>query len=154
AAVLSFVAAGRTAEGTQADRATVLNNLAAVLANSPEGQAGLEDLSRISTALNGLGVDESQAIFDPSIVRGLEYYTGPVFEAELLLETRDEKGRPVAFGSVGGGGRYDDLVARFTGQQVPATGFSFGVSRLAAALALAETGAVKPVRGPVVIIAF
>ncbi|WP_140984152.1 histidine--tRNA ligase [Asticcacaulis tiandongensis] len=154
AAVLSFVAAGRTSEGTQADRTTVLNNLAAVLDNSPEGQAGLEDLSRISTALNGLGVDESQAIFDPSIVRGLEYYTGPVFEAELLLETRDEKGRPVAFGSVGGGGRYDDLVARFTGQQVPATGFSFGVSRLAAALALAETGAIKPVRGPVVIIAF
>ncbi len=70
-----------------------------------------------------------------SVVRGLEYYTGPVFEAELTFEVKDEKGRPVRFGSVGGGGRYDDLVARFTGQKVPATGFSIGVSRLQAALA-------------------
>ncbi|ESQ79600.1 histidine--tRNA ligase [Asticcacaulis sp. YBE204] len=154
AAVLSFVAAGRDASGGQAERGAVLDKLAAVLANSPEGQAGLEDLSRISTALTGLGVAESEALFDPSIVRGLEYYTGAVFEAELLMETRDDKGNLVKFGSVGGGGRYDDLVARFTGQSVPATGFSFGVSRLAAALALAETGAVQPVRGPIVIIAF
>ena len=72
---------------------------------------------------------------DPSVVRGLEYYTGPVFEAELTFEVKDEKGRPVRFGSVGGGGRYDELVARFTGQKVPATGFSIGVSRLQAALA-------------------
>ena len=73
---------------------------------------------------------------DPSIVRGLEYYTGPVFECELLMATKDEDGKPVRFGSVGGGGRYDDLVARFTGQQVPATGFSIGVSRLYSALKL------------------
>ena len=68
------------------------------------------------------------------MIRGLEYYTGPVFEAELTFEVKDEKGNPVRFGSVGGGGRYDDLVARFTGQKVPATGFSIGVSRLQAAL--------------------
>ncbi|MFP1132330.1 histidine--tRNA ligase [Asticcacaulis sp. W401b] len=154
AAVLGFVAAGRDSAGGQAERGAVLEKLAAVLADSPEGQAGLEDLSRISTALAGLGVSEAEAIFDPSIVRGLEYYTGPVFEAELLMETRDEKGSLVRFGSVGGGGRYDDLVARFTGERVPATGFSFGVSRLAAALALAEEGAIQPVRGPIVIIAF
>src|SRR6202012_1473242 len=56
---------------------------------------------------------------------------------DWLPEVVDEKGQRVRFGSVGGGGRYDDLVARFTGQSVPATGFSFGVSRLAAALAAA-----------------
>ena len=71
---------------------------------------------------------------DPSCVRGLEYYTGPVFEAELLAEIPNEKGEIVRFGSVGGGGRYDGLVKRFTGQDVPATGFSIGVSRLMTAL--------------------
>ena len=87
-----------------------------------------------------------------TVVRGLEYYTGPVFECELLMETKDENGNPVRFGSVGGGGRYDDLVARFTGQQVPATGFSIGVSRLYSALKLvgkAEESATLP---PVVVL--
>ena len=147
--VLGFVSA---AENTTS-RAQVLERLAGVLGNPPEGQAGLEDLSRIGTALGALGVGEDAAIFDPSIVRGLEYYTGAVFEAELLIETRDEKGELVRFGSVGGGGRYDDLVARFTGQTTPATGFSFGVSRLAAALALAGDN-LPAARGPIVIIAF
>ncbi|MDI7775323.1 histidine--tRNA ligase [Asticcacaulis sp. EMRT-3] len=146
--VLDFVLAG----GADS-REGVLARLANVLSASPEGQAGVEDLGRIHTALAAMGVAEDAAVFDPGIVRGLEYYTGPVFEAELLLETRDEKGQPVAFGSVGGGGRYDDLVARFTGQSVPATGFSFGVSRLAAALALTDHKAEK-LRGPVVIINF
>ncbi len=146
--VLDFVSAG----GADS-RDGVLSRLANVLANSAEGQAGVEDLGRIATALSAMGVGEDAAIFDPGIVRGLEYYTGPVFEAELLLETVDEKGNPVAFGSVGGGGRYDDLVARFTGQSTPATGFSFGVSRLAAALSLTSQRAAA-VRGPVVIIAF
>ena len=67
-------------------------------------------------------------------MRGLEYYTGPVFEAELTAEIPNEKGEIVRFGSVGGGGRYDGLVSRFRGQPVPATGFSIGVSRLATAL--------------------
>jgi histidyl-tRNA synthetase len=101
-----------------------------------------------------MGVLEDQARFDVSIVRGLEYYTGPVFEAEMLLDMADENGQPVRFGSIGGGGRYDDLVARFTGQPVPATGFSFGVSRLAAALRAAGRDAGAEARGPVVIIAF
>ena len=74
----------------------------------------------------------------PSVVRGLEYYTGPVFEAELTFEVKDEAGRPVRFGSVGGGGRYDGLVARFRADPVPATGFSIGVSRLLAALRAIE----------------
>jgi histidyl-tRNA synthetase len=118
------------------------------------GEEGLRELELIDTALDGLGLHRDQARFDPAVVRGLEYYTGAVFEAELLLETTDEKGLPVRFGSVGGGGRYDDLVARFTGQRVPATGFSFGVSRLAAALRAAGRAEALRARGPVVVIAF
>ena len=80
-------------------------------------------------------------LIDPSVVRGLEYYTGPVYEVELTFEIKDDKGRPVRFGSVGGGGRYDGLVSRFRGEPVPATGFSIGVSRLQAALtALGKLG--------------
>ncbi len=118
------------------------------------GEAGLRELELIEAALEGMGLSADQARFDPAVVRGLEYYTGAVFEAELLLQTVDERGEPVRFGSVGGGGRYDDLVARFTGQQVPATGFSFGVSRLAAALEAAGRRAAGEARGPVVVIAF
>ncbi len=91
---------------------------------------------------------------DPSVVRGLEYYTGPVYEVELLLETNDDKGRPVRFGSVGGGGRYDGLVSRFMGQPVPATGFSIGVSRLQAALSLLGKLGEKAAPGPVVVTVF
>ena len=147
-AVLAFTAAG--AKG----RSATLDAIANIIGGSAEGDAGLEDLAAIDRGLSGLGIGDDRAIFDPSVVRGLEYYTGAVFEAELLLPTLDDKGRPVRFGSVGGGGRYDDLVARFTGQSVPATGFSFGVSRLASALAAAGLNAGQEVRGPVVIIAF
>lgn len=146
--VLAFVSAG--GEG----RTGTLQRLADVVGGSAEGDAGLEDLGRIDQALSALGVGPDRAVFDPGIVRGLEYYTGAVFEAELLLETLDEKGQAVRFGSLGGGGRYDDLVARFTGQQVPATGFSFGVSRLAAALRAAGRDPAAEQRGPVVVIAF
>src|ERR1051325_4279096 len=93
-------------------------------------------------------------MIDAGVVRGLEYYTGPVYEVELMLETKDEKGRPVRFGSVGGGGRYDGLVSRFMGQPVPATGFSIGVSRLQAALTLIGKLDSKPVPGPVVVTVF
>ncbi len=100
----------------------------------------------------GYGVDRIK--FDPTVVRGLEYYTGPVYEVELLLETKDEKGRPVRFGSVGGGGRYDGLVSRFRGEPVPATGFSIGVSRLQAALTMIGKLDSKPAPGPVLVTAF
>ena len=63
-------------------------------------------------------------------MRGLEYYTGPVFEAELTAPIKDDKGQPIRLGSVVSGGRYDGLVERFTGEKVPATGISIGVSRL------------------------
>jgi histidyl-tRNA synthetase len=146
--VLAFVGAGAST------RPETLARIAAVIGGSAEGDEGLEDLARIDAALNGLGVGPAQATFEPSIVRGLEYYTGAVFEAELLLETTDEKGERVRFGSIGGGGRYDDLVARFTGERTPATGFSFGVSRLASALRAAGREATQAARGPVVVIVF
>ncbi|RAI31000.1 histidine--tRNA ligase, partial [Rhodoplanes serenus] len=84
-------------------------------------------LEQFEPLVRAAGYNNDRIRFDPSVVRGLEYYTGPVFEVELLLDTKDEKGRPVRFGSVGGGGRYDGLVSRFRGEPVPATGFSIGV---------------------------
>ncbi len=115
------------------------------------GKKGIEELSQIAELLasSGYGLDKMK--FDPFVVRGLEYYTGPVFEAELTFEVKGDDGRPVRFGSVGGGGRYDDLVSRFTGQKVPATGFSIGVSRLQAALAHIGTKPQAPL-GPVVVL--
>jgi histidyl-tRNA synthetase len=117
-------------------------------------QSGLDELGEIWTIVSsgGYGVDRI-GIF-PSVVRGLEYYTGPVYEIELLIEATDDKGRPVRFGSVGGGGRYDGLVSRFMGQPVPATGFSIGVSRLQAALTLIGKLDSKPSAGPVLVTVF
>jgi histidyl-tRNA synthetase len=109
----------------------------------------LDDLREIADTCRAAGYSSDAVWIDPSVVRGLEYYTGAVFEAELLFETTDEAGRPVRFGSVGGGGRYDGLVGRFRGEDVPATGFSVGVSRLAAALAAREGAEATP--GPVIV---
>lgn len=108
------------------------------------GQTARADLVEIDQVLSALGVDDVQAYFDISIVRGLEYYTGAVFEAQLI------GGEGASLGSVGGGGRYDDLVARFRGERIPATGFSIGVSRLAAALAAQDEAAEAD--GPVVVL--
>jgi histidyl-tRNA synthetase len=116
-----------------------------------QGRSELLEIDRLVTA-SDYGSD--RIVIDPSVVRGLEYYTGPVFEVELLLETKDEKGRPVRFGSVGGGGRYDGLVSRFRGEPVPATGFSIGVSRLQAALTMLGKLDTKPEFGPVVVTVF
>ncbi len=97
-------------------------------------QHGFAELDAIHAILTSCGYGPDRIKIDPSVVRGLEYYTGPVYEAELLFDVTNEKGEKVQFGSVGGGGRYDGLVKRFTGQDVPATGFSIGVSRLMTAL--------------------
>jgi len=115
---------------------------------------GVEELRAISIFTESAGYGNDRIRIDPSVVRGLEYYTGPVYEVELLLETKDEKGRPVRFGSVGGGGRYDGLVSRFMGQPVPATGFSIGVSRLQAALTMIGKLESKPAPGPVLVTVF
>ena len=115
---------------------------------------GLDELEAINQLLVASGYDFDRVRIDASVVRGLEYYTGPVYEVELLLDTKDEKGRPVRFGSVGGGGRYDGLVSRFRGEPVPATGFSIGVSRLQAALTMLGKLDTKPEFGPVVVTVF
>ncbi|MFV0293859.1 MAG: histidine--tRNA ligase [Paracoccus sp. (in: a-proteobacteria)] len=142
APVLAFL----TSKGV--DNATTLANLKAAVGASAIGAEGVEELTRIAALLASLGVGEGRAVIDPSIVRGLGYYTGPVFEAELTFEILDEKGRKRQFGSVAGGGRYDGLVERFTGQKVPATGVSIGVDRLLAALrakGLIDNGELGPV---------
>lgn len=132
--------------------AVTLANLEDVVRGSPRGEEGIAELTQIHEIVSSVGYENNRIEIDPSIVRGLEYYTGPVFECELLMETKDEEGRPVRFGSVGGGGRYDDLVARFTGQSVPATGFSMGVSRLYSALKLLGKTEDKETTAPIVVL--
>jgi histidyl-tRNA synthetase len=131
----------------------ISDTLRATFSDSKIALEGLDELVEIARLVDAAGY-RSQVIVDPSVVRGLEYYTGPVYEVELLLDTKDEKGRPVRFGSVGGGGRYDGLVSRFRGEPVPATGFSIGVSRLQAALTMLGKLDTRPEFGPVVVTVF
>jgi histidyl-tRNA synthetase len=141
--VLSFLSA-KGATGAE-----TLANLARIAGQTAQGSAGIAELDLMSSlaAAGGYG---DRILIDPSIVRGLAYYTGPVFEAELTFDILDDRGARRQFGSVAGGGRYDDLVRRFTGQEVPATGVSIGVDRLLAALE-ARGQAAAPVPGPVVV---
>jgi histidyl-tRNA synthetase len=134
--------------------AVTIANFQSVIEGNALGQEGVAELATIKDLVAAAGYDESRIVIDPSVIRGLEYYTGPVYEVELTLETKDEKGRPVRFGSVGGGGRYDGLVSRFRGEPVPATGFSIGVSRLQAALTMLGKLDTKPAFGPVVVTVF
>jgi len=143
--VMGFTAARRPTETETCAR------LRELVGASETGAEGVRELETIAELMDAQGYG-SRAIIDPSVVRGLGYYTGPVYEAELTFETTDEDGRPRQFGSVAGGGRYDDLVKRFTGQAVPATGISIGVDRLLAALE-AKGRATGDVAGPVVILA-
>jgi histidyl-tRNA synthetase len=132
----------------------VIDGMMTHFGSNETSRAGIEELKTISELVQASGYDRSRICIDPSVVRGLEYYTGPVYEVELTLETKDEKGRPVRFGSVGGGGRYDGLVSRFRGEPVPATGFSIGVSRLQAALTMLGKLDTTPEFGPVVVTVF
>lgn len=125
--VLAFTSAGG-ASGSE-----TIANLEAVVAGNDKGVEGVAELATIEALSSAAGYGARIRI-DPSVVRGLEYYTGPVFEAELTFDVTNEKGEKVVFGSVGGGGRYDGLVSRFRGEPTPATGFSIGVSRLMTAL--------------------
>jgi histidyl-tRNA synthetase len=117
------------------------------------GQEGVAELNAISDLVWASGYEYDRISFDSSVVRGLEYYTGPVFEVELTFSTDSADGSP-RFGSVGGGGRYDGLVSRFRGEPVPATGFSIGVSRLLAALQYLKKVETKAEFGPVVVTVF
>ncbi len=130
-----------------ADSAATCAALRDLVRGSETGLAGVQELETIAELV---AAGSGRAVIDPSVVRGLGYYTGPVYEAELTFEIRDEKGRPRQFGSVAGGGRYDDLVKRFTGETVPATGISIGVDRLLAALDAKGRGP-APSAGPVVV---
>ena len=116
-------------------------------------EIGWQDTNYLSSIVRAAGYGPDRIRVDPSVVRGLEYYTGPVFEAELLFDTTDEDGKPIRFGSVGGGGRYDGLVSRFLDESVPATGFSIGVSRLLAALQALGKIATDAPEGPVIVLA-
>jgi histidyl-tRNA synthetase len=135
------------ARGT--DSGATLANLQALCGGTQTGAQGIAELSQMAELL-GAGGYADRVLLDPATVRGLGYYTGPVFEAELTFEIPGDDGKPRQFGSVAGGGRYDDLVKRFTGEAVPATGVSIGVDRLLAALrAKGRSQAEEP--GPVVV---
>jgi histidyl-tRNA synthetase len=140
----------RIVRDTFSPNATIVESLRTTFGQKNETtKAGLNELAEIAKLIAASGY-ESQVRIDPSVVRGLEYYTGPVYEVELTFPTGDD-GKAVRFGSVGGGGRYDGLVARFRGEAVPATGFSIGVSRLLAALTHLGKVETKPVSGPVIV---
>ncbi|HCX67285.1 MAG TPA: histidine--tRNA ligase, partial [Rhodobiaceae bacterium] len=123
-----------------------------VVGDSAIGREGIEELAEMDALFVAAGYGTDRIEFNSWIVRGLGYYTGPVFESDLLFEVKDEKGNPVRFGSVGSGGRYDGLVERFKGMKVPATGFSIGVSRLQSALELLGKLDVEDVTAPVVVL--
>jgi histidyl-tRNA synthetase len=146
--VLAFTNARRSTN------AQTLVALAEIVATSARGLEGVAELQAINDLARAADYNESRLTLDPSVVRGLEYYTGPVFEADLTLAVKDDRGQPIRFGSIGGGGRYDGLVARFRGEDVPATGFSIGVSRLYAALKAIGSPIVAsaPHNGPVVVL--
>jgi histidyl-tRNA synthetase len=137
-----------------ANNSETLAKLEAAVGASARGLEGVQELAEMAQLCDSAGYGDGRVVIDPAVVRGLEYYTGPVYEAELLFEAKDEHGRPMRFGSVGGGGRYDGLVARFRGEPVPATGFSIGVSRLLAALQAIKSSIldVDKLRGPVVVL--
>ncbi|WP_281824546.1 histidine--tRNA ligase [Jannaschia rubra] len=143
-AVMAFMDARRDTGAATCGR------LRDIVTDSATGLEGVSELEQIASLLEAQGYGPDRIVIDPSVVRGLGYYTGPVYEAELTFEITDEKGRPRQFGSVAGGGRYDDLVTRFTGQAVPATGVSIGVDRLLAAL-IAKGRVDRTAVGPVVV---
>ncbi len=144
--VMAFTRAGA------ADRRETCANLRSAVGTSAIGLEGVEELQEIDRLLDALACGSDRAVFDPSVVRGLGYYTGPVFEVELVFEAENEKGEMTRFGSVGSGGRYDGLVKMFKGVEVPATGCSFGVSRLFAALEALGKTQTDAATGPVVVL--
>ena len=144
--VMDFIA-------TASDSASgVISDLKTLVADSETGQAGVAELDTMRALFETAGYDSDRIALDPSVVRGLGYYTGPVYEAELTFQTTDDDGQMVRFGSVGGGGRYDGLVERFKGIEVPATGFSIGISRLYSALKALGKVEQASVAAPVVVL--
>jgi histidyl-tRNA synthetase len=118
------------------DRREACDVLEGLVGQTPSGAQGIKELRTIDAILRSQGIGDDRVVFDPTIIRGLSYYTGPVFEGQLKVKIKDEEGVERQFGTVFGGGRYDDLVERFTGKKVPATGASVGVDRLLEAMKL------------------
>lgn len=129
----------------------LLDKLEASVSDSPLSLEGIAELRFMLSLIEKNGYQDRIKI-DTSVVRGLEYYTGPVFEAQLLFDVLNENGQKVVFGAVAGGGRYDNLVSRFLPTEVPATGFSIGVSRLMVAMRAIEHGIHQDRMGPVLIL--
>jgi histidyl-tRNA synthetase len=151
--ILGFVEAAKGGTDTlAAPRSAVLAAIEQFVESSPTGREGLQELQAMDALFTAAGFGADRIAFEPAVVRGLEYYTGPVFEAELTLTALDGDGSATRFGSVGSGGRYDGLVARFKGVKVPATGFSVGVSRLYAALQALGHLKTDAAQGPAVIL--
>jgi histidyl-tRNA synthetase len=147
-AIVEFV------EASGGDRDQTLAVLKGLVEGSAVGEEGVAEVNAMHDLLAAAGFTSERIIIDPSVVRGLEYYTGPVFEAELTAPIKDKRGQKVRLGSVVSGGRYDGLVERFTSETVPATGISVGVSRLLFGLQLLGKFTGDAVQGPVVVLVF
>ena len=146
ARVLAFAAA------RAATNAATVAALSAVVGDNARGSEGVAELGEIAALCAASGYGEDRVMVDPAVVRGLEYYTGPVSEVELTFPVTNDEGQVVRFGSVGGGGRYDGLVGRFRPDETPATGISIGVSRLATALKSLGKLDGGTLQGPVVVL--
>jgi histidyl-tRNA synthetase len=144
--VIAFVGAGNEGPGE------TLASLSRLVSGSRSGGEGIAELGQMDSFLWAAGFRDDRVRIDPSVVRGLEYYTGPVFEADLTAPLKDERGQSIRLGSVVSGGRYDGLVERFTGQMVPATGISIGVSRLLYGLQLLGQYQQSVTQGPVIVL--
>jgi histidyl-tRNA synthetase len=147
-------AEGMSAGFFRLNNEVTIQSLRKAFGNIPIASAGIDELEEITSLARAAGYSEQQIVIDSSVVRGLEYYTGPVFEAELIPSIVDERGQQIRLGSVVSGGRYDGLVERFTGEQVPATGVSVGVSRLLFGLQLLGKYKGDVAQGPVVVLVF
>jgi histidyl-tRNA synthetase len=147
----------RTVEGESAgffrlNNDVTIKNLQKAFGRIPTATAGLDELEAIANLTRAAGYTEDRIVIDSSVVRGLEYYTGPVFEAELTAPIKNDRGQPIRLGSVASGGRYDGLIERFTAEKVPATGISIGVSRLLYSLQLLGQCKESAAQGPVVVL--
>jgi len=136
-------------------RQEVLENLRNSSVMNPVTEEGLEELEQMESVLANAGFTEDRVIFSPTLVRGMAYYTGPVFEVESTQTFKDEKGRTRKVGSICGGGRYDNLVKNLLGIKVPASGASIGVDRLAELLTLTgQLPRALSANGPVLVVVF
>ncbi len=136
------------------DNASVLDALEDLVSGHEEGMKATKDLRLLTQIVGGDKDVAKTIILDPSVVRGLGYYTGIVFEAELTFPVTNAKGEEVVFGSVAGGGRYDGLVSRFGGEPMPATGMSIGIDRLVSAITSRDQGKQSDEPGPVIVVNF